>query len=79
MPVDVFGTGEDMEDIKKRAEEYKLDITFHPGTDHLDEKLHAYRYLPYNDHAQITDLHLCSSHLCQSPNSFSEYLLVTTE
>lgn len=45
LPVDVYGTGEDMEEIKQRAKDYELEVKFNPGTDHLDEKLHAYRWI----------------------------------
>lgn len=43
LPVDVYGSGEDMQAIKKRAKEDGLAITFNSGIDHLDDAIHAYR------------------------------------
>ena len=43
LPVDVYGSGEDMQAIKKQAKEDGLAITFHSGIDHLDEAIHPYR------------------------------------
>eukprot|EP00891_Asterochloris_glomerata_P001375 jgi/Astpho2/1375/Aster-06232 len=34
--LDVYGNGEDIPEIKERAQEYWLDIQFHPGTDHVN-------------------------------------------
>lgn len=45
LPVDVYGTGEDMQAIKKRAKEYGLAINFHSGIDHIDDAIHPYRCL----------------------------------
>ena len=43
LPVDVYGSGEDMQAIKKQAKEDGLAITFNSGIDHLDEAIHTYR------------------------------------
>lgn len=45
--MDVYGSGEDMDAIKTAASEAELAITFFPGRDHLDDKIHSYRsHLP---------------------------------
>lgn len=54
LPVDVYGSGEDMTAIQAKARENKLDINFHSGIDHLDDAIHAYR---------------CRSHI-RHPNPF---------
>ncbi len=41
--MDVYGSGEDMEAIKKQAKQDGLAITFNSGIDHLDDRIHAYR------------------------------------
>ena len=41
--MDVYGSGEDMDAIKAKADAHQLAITFSPGRDHLDDQLHAYR------------------------------------
>ena len=46
LPVDVYGSGEDMDAIKAKADANQLAITFSPGRDHLDDELHAYRQGP---------------------------------
>lgn len=43
LPVDVFGSGEDMEAIEAKAKAEGLSITFNSGIDHLDESIHGYR------------------------------------
>ena len=43
LPVDVFGTGEDLDDIKARAQEYELKVHFQGARDHLDDSIHPYR------------------------------------
>ena len=43
LPVDVYGSGEDMHAIKKQAKEDELAIAFHSGIDHVDEAIHSYR------------------------------------
>lgn len=43
LPVDVFGTGEDLEDIKERAHERQLAVSFLGARDHLDNSIHPYR------------------------------------
>ncbi|KAK9792236.1 hypothetical protein WJX73_002211 [Symbiochloris irregularis] len=40
---EIFGSGEDMPDIKAKAEAEGLDVTFHDGVDHLDERLKPFR------------------------------------
>jgi len=45
LPVDVYGSGEDMEAIKQKAKD-NLSITFHDGVDHLDDVIHSYRCYP---------------------------------
>ena len=54
LPVDVYGSGEDMDAIKAKAEKEGLSIDFHPATDHLDDTLHAYRYFPSRPSRNIT-------------------------
>ena len=46
LPVDVYGTGEDLEAIKARAEDYQLEVSFKGARDHLDESIHPYRSSP---------------------------------
>ncbi len=43
LPVDVFGTGEDLEDIKERAYDRQLAVSFLGARDHLDDSIHPYR------------------------------------
>ena len=43
LPVDVYGTGEDLEAIKARAEDYQLEVSFKGARDHLDDSIHPYR------------------------------------
>ena len=43
LPVDVYGTGEDLEAIKARAEDYQLEVSFKGARDHLDDTIHPYR------------------------------------
>ena len=43
LPVDVYGSGEDWDDIKARAAQLELAVSFLGGRDHLDESLHHYR------------------------------------
>ncbi|CAL8470017.1 g9559 [Coccomyxa elongata] len=43
LPVDVFGTGEDLEDIKERADDRQLAVSFLGARDHLDDAIHPYR------------------------------------
>jgi hypothetical protein len=43
LPVDVFGTGEDLEEIKARAEKQGLAVSFLGARDHLDAAIHSYR------------------------------------
>ena len=43
LPVDVYGTGEDLEAIKARAEDYQLELSFKGARDHLDDSIHPYR------------------------------------
>lgn len=41
--MDVYGTGEDLEAIRARAEEYGLEVHFMGARDHLDDYIHPYR------------------------------------
>ena len=43
LPVDLYGTGEDLEAIKARAQEYELEVHFQGVRDHLDDTIHGYR------------------------------------
>ena len=43
IPLDVYGSGEDLDAIRARAAAKKLDMTFHGARDHLDESIHAYK------------------------------------
>ena len=43
LPVDAYGSGEDSDDIKERAERYGLKVCFLGARDHLDESIHPYR------------------------------------
>ncbi|CAL5218834.1 g565 [Coccomyxa viridis] len=43
LPVDVFGTGEDLDAIKARAQQYELEVHFQGARDHLDDSIHPYR------------------------------------
>ena len=43
LPVDVYGTGEDLEAIKARAQAYELEVQFQGDRDHLDDSIHPYR------------------------------------
>lgn len=46
LPVDVFGSGEDLAAIKARAQAYELEVHFQGARDHLDESIHPYRSAP---------------------------------
>ncbi len=46
LPVDVFGTGEDLDAIKARAQQYELEVHFQGARDHLDDSIHPYRSAP---------------------------------
>lgn len=41
--VDCYGTGEDLEAVRREANERKLALEFHGAKDHLDESIHEYR------------------------------------
>lgn len=41
--VDCYGTGEDLEAVRKEANNRKLALEFHGAKDHLDESIHEYR------------------------------------
>lgn len=43
---DIFGSGENMPDIKQKAKSEGLNITFHDGVDHLDDQLKPFRWAP---------------------------------
>ncbi len=43
LPVDVYGSGEDLDEIKERAEKYGLELSFMGARDHLDVCIHPYR------------------------------------
>lgn len=43
LPVDAYGSGEDLDDIKERAEQYGLAVSFLGARDHLDDSIHPYR------------------------------------
>lgn len=43
LPVDIYGTGEDLEAIKARAQEYELEVHFMGARDHLENSIHPYR------------------------------------
>lgn len=45
LQLDCYGHGEDLEEIKARAAELKLDIAFKGAVDHLDKTIHAYKVL----------------------------------
>ena len=42
----IFGTGDDMPEIKARAKADGTGIQFHEGVDHLDEQLAGFRQFP---------------------------------
>ena len=46
LPVDAYGSGEDSDDIKERAERYELNVYFLGARDHLDDSIHPYRFSP---------------------------------
>lgn len=65
LPVDVFGTGEDLDAIKARAKAYELEVHFQGARDHLDDSIHPYRsawlVAPSTPYADISCGILCTS------------------
>eukprot|EP00475_Leptophrys_vorax_P042378 TRINITY_DN79950_c0_g1_i1.p1 TRINITY_DN79950_c0_g1~~TRINITY_DN79950_c0_g1_i1.p1 ORF type:complete len:940 (-),score=73.81 TRINITY_DN79950_c0_g1_i1:254-3073(-) len=43
LQVDVYGSGEDSEDVRREATAKGLTMAFHPGRDHADSSLHKYK------------------------------------
>ena len=41
--IDIFGKGEDLDDIKQAAEAKRLDLTFHGPTDHAGAEIREYK------------------------------------
>ena len=41
--MDAYGSGEDLEAIKARAQDYELEVHFMGARDHLDDSIHPYR------------------------------------
>ncbi len=64
LPVDVFGTGEDLEDIKERADERHLAVSFLGARDHLDDAIHPYRCICCYDNLCIWTASLAAVSSC---------------
>ena len=43
IPVDCFGTGEDLNDVRAEASRLQLGLNFHGARDHLDDSIHDYK------------------------------------
>lgn len=43
IPLDVYGAGEDLEDIRARSQEFDLNLKFWGAKDHLDATIHDYK------------------------------------
>ncbi|KAK9828926.1 hypothetical protein WJX72_002833 [[Myrmecia] bisecta] len=43
IPIDCYGNGEDLEELKQTAVQRKLDLKFHGAKDHLDPTMHEYK------------------------------------
>lgn len=54
LPVDAYGSGEDSDDIKERAERYELNVYFLGARDHLDDSIHPYRFSPLLAHCCVS-------------------------
>lgn len=43
VPMDCYGTGEDLEAVRQEAEQRRLGLRFHGAKDHLDKSMHEYQ------------------------------------